>query len=174
MGPLWLHAIAIAICFGSASGALAFEEVELTELGLTLDLPDDIENLTDRGGQSTQLAHSWTGELEDAQVSIQLWLLPIAQFRFQEPADVNALIADNYRRDRDRVGGGAGFAWSDQRMVKGKFGVAPYGCLTRADLRAKGRTDLAGTLHMVSGLLPESGYALQVVCQPAANEDQVA
>lgn len=142
----------------------AGDEVAIAETGLSLTLPEleELEGgLVDRG----QMQGRWSGSLDGDRLGIVLWLFPKADFGFVEPEQVAELIRQN------QSGYDNAPRFGDFRYLPGDYGYVPYTTLVRAELGDG--TSVDAQKWLVSGILPEHGYALEIDLAAVADEDQV-
>jgi hypothetical protein len=112
---------------------------------------------------------SWNAKLGEAAVRIDLTLLPISEFRFAEPDDVTDILLVNVRRPGR---GDPGFWFEKTELVPGSFGWASYGSIGSGTLHDAGGTEAVGAIHVLGGLLPRHGYAVEVSVPPGLTAEQ--
>ncbi|MEO0650298.1 MAG: hypothetical protein AAFZ65_06435, partial [Planctomycetota bacterium] len=144
--------------------AIAGDPISVGETGLTIGLLEIEElqgGLEDRG----QVQGRWRGTLEGDPISITFWMLSKADFGFNEPEQVADLIRANQvaRQNPPRFG--------DFRYIEGPYGFVPYATVVRAEIGD--RTDAEAEKWLLSGILPEFGYALEIDLADQALPSQV-
>ncbi len=138
------------------------QPLKLEKLGLTI-APPPLEELKHDTKVRGQINGSWKGKLSGADVEVSVFVLPIAQFKFDEPEDVTEILLDNLR-DEKKPGGDANFGWDTQELRGGKYGWTPYASVAVGT--HKENTDTKSRVIMFSSLTKEAGYVVQVDIEP--------
>ncbi|QDU69394.1 hypothetical protein [Engelhardtia mirabilis] len=147
----------------AAPGAPVDEPVLVEKYGLLFDLPDT-GNITGGPADQGQVQASWRGTLGEDTLTIELRILPADEFGFSEPTEVADLVRDFWTR-MERP-----FQYHPHRVVNGPFGYTPY-----AVLQGYGVFDSTletGAGWVLSGLLPDAGYTVEVGFDAVPTEEQ--
>jgi hypothetical protein len=133
---------------------------ELEELGLFFDFPDGFAAERQAVREKSQVVAAWTGKCGSSSFRLGVRLLPADQFHLDEPLSVSELVLQNERRDRPN------FAFDEQRILAGRFGLAPHAILTRALLSEAGSTKTSGVRFNVCGVVDAGGYVVELAIEP--------
>lgn len=136
---------------------------DFPDLGLTITLPASFGEVKELPDKSDQLRQRWTAKLGSVELDIELWVMPVEGFGFEEPEDVMDTLLYNLR---DPKRGDPDFAFEEQHLLAGPFGVSSYASLARGALRDKDGTKETGTRYLLGGLLEKYGYSLEVLAAP--------
>ncbi|MHC4893525.1 MAG: hypothetical protein ACYTFV_09200, partial [Planctomycetota bacterium] len=140
------------------------DEVVVESAGLTFDLPtiDDVDGGLEDLGQRQGV---WRGTLGGDGISITFWMLGKKDFGFVEPEQVTGLIQDNLEgRENPPLFGSF-------QYFPGNYGFVSYGTMVRAEVFDG--TEVASEKWILSGILEEYGYALEIDLMDRADEAQV-
>lgn len=143
---------------------------EFPDLGLTLRLPKAVTELQASEQTSEQLRKHWTAKLGSVELEISFFVMPIQEFGFQEPEDVIELLLENVRAPG---GLDPSFAFTQQRLVPGEFGVCSYASLAYGPWHADGATQETGLFCSLGGILEKHGYSLEVHATPVPGPEGV-
>jgi hypothetical protein len=140
------------------------ETVEAPAFGLTFTFPE-LDDLSGGLVEKGQVQGEWRAKLDGDEVRVLFWALPQDQFRFVEPDGVADLIRDNM------VGRDDAPVFGPFNYIDGDFGFVPYATMVRADVYDG--TQVASQKWLLTGILADHGYALEVDLSDAATEQQV-
>jgi len=135
------------------------ETVVLEDLGLTLDF----SAFETHGGRTFggQLRGAWSGRLDGAEVSLDLFALDAGAFGFEEPGEVANDVVRFLRESLD-------VTVDRSFQLQGPYGWATYLTVVSGPLVAGGEE--TGRRYVAAGLLPRHGYALHATLRPATAE----
>jgi hypothetical protein len=141
------------------------------DFGLTLTMPEKFIDLRESSTPGSDLKDYWHARLGAASLSIYMYVHSSETYRLTEPDDGTANVLDNLRDPR---GGDPSFAFEKTLLVPGAFGYAPYISIAYGAMHKFGATDVVGTVLVATGLLKDSGYAIEAIARPALSDDDVA
>ena len=141
----------------------------IEDLGLTITFPEAFTELEkEPASRDKQIRGGWTAKLGDAEIRVDLFVLPRKEFRFAEPDDVTDIVLVNIRRPGR---GDPGFWYEKTELVPGKFGWASYGSIGHGTMHDESGEKAIGTIFVLGGLLAEHGYGLEVAAPPELGDE---
>ncbi len=141
----------------------------LDDLQLSLRFGPDLPLVARPKPRDPRVRAAWAGTLGESKLSAQLVLVGDASLGLAEPSDVLDLVRSDLSDASS--GGNPSFRFDEVAHWPGPFGWAAYASFGRSSER-----DDDGPLQVfrLAGLLPESGWLLELRARPALAEADVA
>lgn len=144
-------------------------ESHFDQQGLTLDLGALSEVQVLPGAGDGQLRGYWSAKLADRRLSISMLFLPRGEFGLRHPNDTLSLIESHKQRSQPSLKAG-GFAFEHKEFLPGSFGALGFaGVGVHDELEG---TKPVKTVLVLSGILPEAAWALEIHSEPALLDEQ--
>tara|TARA_R110002072_G_scaffold69483_14_gene168490 strand:- start:350 stop:1729 length:1380 start_codon:yes stop_codon:yes gene_type:complete len=149
-------ALAVSTHAPTRDDAVVFEDLHLQ---IT---PLELEGVKHEVSERDLERASWKGKLGTTEIHIQLLKQSGA---FGEPDAVIEYAVDNMSR------GKFAYVISEDFFLQGDYGFASFAACSAGEVREEGRTGSIASRYLLSSLLPDGAYIVQVDCTPRADKD---